>query len=370
MSELQIALLGLGAALVGAVLAYNAWQARQHRRQAESLLPKAETTDVLMAGRDDVRSEPGFGDAPAREPTIGPNEPPRRAAPADAAGDPAAAADLPAEWADGRVDCLLHVEFVNAVPAADLWAEQANWSGTLDKPLQWLGLDGRTARWRALLPQDTGSVTQLAAALQLVDRRGPLSEAALGTYLGGVREIAQRYSGLVELPEPAPVLARARELDAFCAALDLQLSLLLLPRQGSLSELPGAKLKPLLDTAGLRLEGERFVAVDADGAEVFALVCQAAAPFSPAQIETAGLTGLGFSLDVPRVTDGLQAFERMLAVARQIAEALGAQLADAQRKPLAEGTIAAIRSRIGELQSQMAQAGFPPGSVRALRLFS
>jgi hypothetical protein len=366
MSELQIAMIGFGVAIVLVVLAYNSWQARRLRKRTEALLPAA--PDVLMAGREDGRSEPTVTpDAVLPEPTF--------SAGADAGEEPDAEAlkpsvPLPAEWADGRADCLLCIEFVDAVPAAALWAEHAVWSATIDKPLQWLGLDAQSGRWRALLPQDQGSIIQLAAALQLVDRRGPLSEATLVRFLDGVHRLAQRFSGLVELPELAPLLARAGELDGFCAAVDLQLSLLVLPRQGSLGELPGARLKPLLEAAGLRLEGDRFVAVDAEGAEAFALTCSSATTFSAAQLDALGLTGISFHLDVPRVAAGLASFDRMMALARQCAETLGGQVVDAHQKPLAHATVEAIRTRIGELQAQLAQAGMPAGGVRALRLFA
>ena len=380
MSELQISLMGFGALVVAAVWVYNLWQARRLRQRAETILPQASTSDVLMAGRESepavLRNEPSFGNAVLQEPTFSDGSMPERGIPALRPEDTLAdgmhrsVPPLPGEWADGKVDCLLRVEFVDAVPVSALWAEQANWSGALDKPLQWLGLDDRTERWRSLLPQDSGNVSQIAAALQLVDRRGALGESALGTFLGGVHQLAQHFSGLVELPEHAPVLVRARELDAYCASLDLQLSLLVLPRQGSLSDMMGAKLKSVIEEGGLRLEGERFVATDADGAEVFALSCQSSTAFPMAQIDKQGVTGLTFSLDVPRVADGVKAFDRMVGFIRLCAEALGGQLTDAHKKPLPEATLAAIRQRIGELQGQMVQAGFPPGSVRALRLFS
>lgn len=381
MSELQMALIGFGVLLVVAVWAYNIWQERKHRQRAERILPSADT-DVLMAGKavEGERSEPGFA-APAPavppEPTFsapgeddtGGRDDPDAVSPEEAEAV-LAQRPLPAEWADGRADCLLRIEFVDAVPANELWAAHADWSATIDKPLQWLGLDEKSGRWRILLPHDAGNVTQLAVALQLADRKGPVSEATLTAFLGGAHQLAQRFAGLVELPSPTTVLALARELDAFCAGVDLQLTLHVVPREGSLNEMLGARLKPLLDAAALRLEGERFVAVDADGVEVYAVSGQSAAGFSAARLESQGLSALSFSIDVPRVVDGPAGFDRMLGFARQCAETLGGQLADPHQKPLADATIAAIRARIGDLQAQMAAHGIAAGSVRALRLFS
>lgn len=385
MSELQVALIGFGVLLVVAVWIYNIWQEKKQRRMAEAVFP-TEQPDVLMAGRAERQPERpaaprDFEHAVLREPTIGKPvpayTPPPPVAPPVAAepqsDEPKQAIAVPAEWADGRADCLLRIEFVDPVSVSALWTEYSSWAQTLDKPVQWLGLEERhgiDGRWRNLLPQDPGAVAEVAVALQLVDRKGPVDEAGLKAFLAGVHRFAQSFSGLVELPETAPLLAKARELDAFCASVDLQLALHVLPRQGSLNEMVGAKLKPVIDAGGLKLEGERFVAVDAEGAEAFALTCHAATPCPAAQIETQALTDLTLGLDVPRVADGAAAFDRMVAFARKCAEALGGQLTDPQHKPLADATIIAIRSRINELQAQMTRHGIPAGGVRALRLFT
>lgn len=390
MSELQIALIVFGALLVVVVWIYNLRQERKLRAQAEQLL-KPTQPDVLMADRGEERTEPAIATAAepqAREPTLEPlpEQAPDPVAPVVAPLDVPAAAPVqevdlllddveearsvtpvPEEWGDGQVDCLLRVEFVKAMPAATLRGEHAAWSSRLDKPIQWLGLDAHSGRWRTLLPQDPGSVAQLAAALQLVDRKGPVSEITLSAFIDGMHRLAQRCAGLVDLPAVQPLQARARDLDAFCASVDLQLTLHVLPAAG---EFAGARLKPLIEAAGLRLEGERFVATDAAGAEAFALTCQAATAFPLERLDALALTGLVFSLDVPRVADGAAVFERMVGFARQCAEALGGQLTDAHRKPLAEATIAAIHGRITELQGKMAERGMPAGGIRALRLFS
>lgn len=403
MSELQMALIVFGAVLVVLVWIYNLRQERQQRSRAEQLLQPTQP-DVLMADREPARAEPAIG-APAAEPV--PREPslaeeipepvepvPAPAVPpdAEAAGEavkeeilPASAteqeidlllddveavrliAPVPAEWGDSRVDCLLRIEFAQPAPVAALSAEHASWSGRIDKPIQWLGVAEEGAHWSALQALEAGKVTHLAAALQLVDRKGPASEITLSAFIDGVHRLAQRFGGRVELPAIKPLQARARDLDAFCASVDLQLSLHVLPNG---AELAGAKLKPLIEAAGLHLEGERFVAADAAGAEQFSLMCQAATAFPLDRIDAMHLSGLVFSLDVPRVAAGAAAFDRMLDCARQCAAVLGGLLADAHGKPLAEATVAAIRGRIAELHAKMVERGIPAGSVRALRLFS
>ena len=368
MSELQMALVGLGVLLVLVVWGYNFWQERKLHQRANSLLPKA-APDVLMAGREasSERSEPSvYADAPDEliEPSFAPPTPSPKVE------QESPVSPLPAEWADGAADCLLRIEFVDPVPVASLWVERSTMAAGIDKPMQWLGLDEKSGRWRALLPQDSGSVIQLAIALQLTDRRGPIGEVTLSAFLGGAHQLAQRFAGLVELPELGPLLQRANELDAFCAGVDLQLSVQVMPRSGSLNDMLGAKLMPLISNAGLREEGERYVLVDGDGVERFAMICVSAASTPVTHVETAALASALFMLDVPRVANGATVFDQMMALANQCADALGGQVADAHKNALPAAKLTAIRGRIAEVQTQMAARGMPAGSMRALRLFS
>lgn len=387
MNDLQIALIAFGGVLVGAVWGYNLWQEKKHRQRAEAVLPvkDAAATDVLMAGRESLpddapRSEPGFHDSGAgeeqKEPRFeGPQQESQAAGLAAFVASAATPAEkrivpVPAEWSDGLADCLLRIEFADPVSVAVVWAEHSEWTQRIDKPMQWIGFDGQALRWRTLRPQDAFSTTQIAAALQLANRKGAVNEKTLANFVSGVHQLAQHFSGLVELPDQPAVIDRAQALDGFCAGVDLQLDLFVIPRQGSLNNMVGAKLKPEIEKAGLRLEGERYVAVDAAEAEVFAMVCQAAVAFAPEQLDSARLTALSFSLDVPRVANGAAGFDRMVACARRCADVLGGQLVDAHKKPLTENTVTAIRNRIEDLQGQMKLRDIPAGGVRALRLFA
>jgi FtsZ-interacting cell division protein ZipA len=397
MSDLQIAMIVLGVVLVVAVWFYNRWLEKRHRQRAEQILPKPRA-DVLKA-RPAEKTEPGIA-APVADEAVAttvrnwqdpaelPDEPGFMDADLPLEPDTRTLGEMdevdlpldfdeladgqripvPEEWGDGRADCLLRMEFVAPVPIGVLWEEHKDWSASIDKPVQWLGLDEQARHWRSLFPQDAGKVKQVAVALQLVDRLGAVGEETLKRFVDGVTRLAQRFVGQVELPDVASVLTRARELDAFCASVDLQLSLHVLPARSP--QMSGAQLKPLMDAAGLRLEGERYVAFDAADAEAYALICRSATSFPAERVDAMELIDLIFSLDVPRVATGTATFDRLIAFARESAATLGGQLADAHRKPLGDATVAVIRGRIEELQQRMTERGIPPGSVRALRLFS
>lgn len=399
MSDLQIALIALGVALVVTVWFYNIWQEKQQRKRAEQLLPKS-AADVLMAGQKAPaaeKTEPGLAAAAAADeaadeaavttlPTIRepgymdadlPLEPESQALDGDSEVDLLLDIEeeqiprkvpIPEEWSDGRADCLMHIEFVAPVPVNVLWEEHKDWSIQVDKPIQWLGLDTQTGHWRSLLAHDTGRVSEVAAALQLVDRQGVVSAETLSAFIDGVARLAQRFVGQVQVPDAATLLVRARELDAFCASVDLQLSVHVLP--GKAPHMHGAALKPLIDAAGLKLEGERFVAFETDDTEAFSLICRSVTNFPADRVADMELIDLIFSIDVPRVAQGTQTFDRMIAFAHQCAAALDGQLSDAHRKALNDATVNVIRGRIGELQHRMTERGIAPGSLRALRLFS
>lgn len=403
MKELQIALIVFGVALVAAVWFYNRWVERKYRQRAGQSPPRADddapkgreekTEPGLMppaAGEDGetaVRTLPEARPLPVAEAAVPPEpsfmdadlplEPEQLSVPAGGEVDlpldfdeltERNAVPIPDEWGDGRADCLLRIEFAAPVPVPVLWEEHKEWSQGIDKPIQWLGFGDLTGHWRTLLPQDEGKVTQVAVALQLVDRLGAVSEETLRRFIEGVSRLARRFVGKADTPAPGPLLERARELDAFCASVDLQLSLHVLPK--NTAHMSGALLRPLIERVGLRLEGERFVAFNADETEAFALICRSMTAFQAERVEAMELIDLMFSLDVPRVADGVRTFDRLIDFARQCAAALGGQLADAHRKPLPDSTVATIRGRIEELQRRMTDRGIPPGSVRALRLFA
>ncbi|WP_131111256.1 cell division protein ZipA C-terminal FtsZ-binding domain-containing protein [Sulfuricystis thermophila] len=388
MKDLQIALIVFGVVLVLAVWLYNRIQEKRFlaRKEREALASAAAKPKTMPPGGETAspqparRIEPSLSTSPpgagAPEPSFMEADLPLEPEAAVPAGEVDLLLDVeeegipsvPAEWSDGSVDCLVRIEFVAPVPVQVLREEHRDWSERIDKPVQWLGLDEHSGHWHTLLPDDPGSVKHLAAALQLVDRLGAVSAETLAAFVEGMKRLAQRFVGRIEAPDTGALFERAQELDAFCASVDLQLTLHVLPKRTP--HLSGAALAPLIERAGLRREGERFVASNPDGSEVFALICRASTTFPADQVAANELTDLIFTLDVPRVAAGAQAFERLLDFARQCATSLGGQLADAHRKPLPEATIAIIRSRIVELQSRMAERGIVPGGVRALRLFA
>ena len=392
-SELQIALVGAGVSAVVVVWAYNTWQERKHRKAAESIF-RGGQDDALLDGAaagahegDDEERDPYDRDAfdhERREPHL-PDMPPAPELPPElkpvAAFVPAAEplpvppkdgpqlSALPALWADPLMDCIVDFSTAEPIPAAAVWAAQATWAGEMNKPLRWLARGSSTADWQLVHAHDAGSYAQWAASLQLVNRHGAISDREVACFIDGVAQVATEVGAAIDLPESDETVMHAVELDAICAAVDIQFVLHIVEASGGV--FAGTKLRGVAEASGLTLANDGcFHARDQDGIDLFTLCNMGQERLEPESIKSLATHGMTLSLDVPRVADGAVAFDQMLASARQLSKALGGILVDAQRAPLAEAMITGIRAKTIELQQTMRDAGIEPGSTRALRLFS
>ena len=385
-SELQIALIGAGVAGVAMVWGYNLWQDRQHRKTADrifkgghgdALLPEENGPETSSGVHDDERQEPHFGDEgrdPA-EPSGAEDEAEILAANATQEPQDSALPSVvfPVGCADAVADCVLLLVAAEPVAAPAVWAIQNAWAGELSKPVHWLAkrtADGAAeAAWQSVDAHDSGRYCEWAVAIQLADRRGAVSDDELARFFDGVQQLAQQTAAALELPSRGEIVMRAAALDEFCAAVDIQFVLHVVEASGGV--FAGTKLRGVAEAAGLALEADGvFRARDAEGGEMFTVANLGAERLEAESIKSLATHGLTLSLDVPRVTDGTLAFDRMLATARQLSGALGGVLVDAQRAPLADAMVDAIRAKTAELQQRMRAAGIVPGSPRALRLFS
>ncbi len=398
-SELQIALIGAGVVAVAMVWGYNAWQDSKHRKTADEIF-KSKQGDALLGDQEAPAAEGLAMEALRREPAerVDPSFPDDIDTPdeivevndadvsitdhAPTAGTEAKQESapniklssefkplLPEECADAVADCVLTMTGLDPVSAPAVWALHNVWAEEMSKAMHWLARDDAHGRWQVVGVDDSGHYREWAVALQLVDRRGPVSDSELGRFFDCVQQMAQEIGAVPELPSLAETLARAGALDEFCAAVDIQFVLHVVEASGGV--FAGTKLRGVAEAAGLVLESEGlFRERDATGSELFSVANLGAEPLAAETIKSLATHGLTLSLDVPRVSDGVLAFDHMLATARQLGERLGGVLVDAQRAPLSDAMIVAIRAKTKELQTRMRDGGIVPGSPRALRLFS
>ncbi len=384
MSDLQLGLLAIGAAVVVGVIAYNRWQEARVRRRTEGAFV-GRHEDILL-GRGEVGAAPAA--SPPREPAA---SSPRAAAPqpevdrtiehtlAVPAVDPASAAPpavrldesasrLAAGALDPAVDYIVELDCARAVTGADLARHaQALLGEGMIRPVHWEGFDDARALWRSVASE--GRYRRLRVGLQLTGRSGPADEEELTAFCGEVQEAALALAAQPDFPDAAAAAARAQELDRFCASVDVQIGLSVI---GSESHaFSGSKVRMLAESAGMAIGRDgRFHRLAEDGTELFSLANLEPMPFHAETIRTLQTRGVTALFDVPRVSASPSAFRRFIDFAHQLEQALGGVLVDDNRKPIGQAALEAIGQQLEGIHQTMAARGIPAGGPIAVRLFS
>ena len=195
MTDLQLGLLVVGAAVVAVVLVYNRAQERKVQREVQRAFGSGGRADALLDERPHH-----FIEKPVHQPVP----------PADGIPDP-------------RVDYTVELEIARGTLSATVLE---NW-----KPLEHRfgprallsGNDGDG--WRRVVAGDVRSLTALRAALQMVSRTGVVSEAELLEFRSTVETVGAALGAQMAAPEMREALEQARELDAFCSDHDIQVAL-------------------------------------------------------------------------------------------------------------------------------------------------
>jgi FtsZ-interacting cell division protein ZipA len=411
MGELLIWLIVLGVVAVVAVYVYNRMEEARFRKRTESAFAgqdgDALMDDELAPAAPGERIEPQLqadasaeapGPADRREPRAmsepaprsGPLPTPAAAiealkppvgavrpapdAPAGHAASTAAAARKPSapqrQPADAVLDPIAY--------SAEIYAREAIPSAALEQMLRAIGplvarvrLEGRPdagTPWTALDRTAYGATPHVRASLQLVDRRGAIGKQDLITFQSSVARCAASVAASASIPESEPFLSRARELDAFCAEVDVAVGINIVAPPGR--PFLGTRLRALAEAAGLRLADGAFVYPDNRGGVRFSLENQEQTRLLGEALRNLQTTGVTLVLDVPRLADGVSAFDEMVAVGRKLAVSLGGTLVDDNNVPVTDAGLEQIRAQLRAIYGGMQARGIPAGSPAALRLFS
>lgn len=372
MSDLQIGLGMLGVVVVASVFAFNWWQERQFRRRAE---------DSFASRHDDIlldQEAPAIPAAPPPPPAralaedetqrIEPRMEPQLESVSSESGVSAAPpAVLDAGLPRPEVDYIVEMRAGEFVVVEHLAKLQQQLVG-LGRRIAFSGFDYQTKIWGPLT-LDAARYTAVRAAIQLVDRSGPVTQEQLQMFGEAMRETAHHMSAIADLPDFAPALQQAAVLDEFCAEVDVVVGINVIARTGQ--NFHGTKIRALAEAAGFHLRPDGiFHTTDEQGATLFSLDNQESDPFLADKIRNLITPGITFLLDVPRVGNGLRAFDRMVAISRTMADALDGMLADDNRVMLNDTGLDRIRNQLRSIYAAMERRGIQPGSPLALRLFS
>ena len=171
-------------------------------------------------------------------------------------------------------------------------------------------------------------------------------------------------------PDVEAEAERAEALDRLCADVDVQIGLTLLKTDGT--SIPGTKLRGMAEAAGFRLASGRTLRMAARGLRATCITrCRtcATSPSRWIRCAASATNGVVFVLDVPRVADPARVFDQMKLAAKRLAQTLGAELVDDNRRPLDDAALAAIRKQVDGAAAALSDSGIEPGSPRALALF-
>jgi FtsZ-interacting cell division protein ZipA len=410
MGELLIWLIILGVVAVVAVYVYNRMEEARFRKRTESAFAgqdgDALMDDELAPAAPGERIEPQLqadasaeasGPADRREPRAISDPAPRsgplptpaaaiealkppvgtvRSAPDAPAGHAASAAaagrkpSVPQRQPDAALDPIAY--------SAEIYAREAIPSAALEQMLRAIGplvarvrLEGRPdagAPWTALDRAGYGTSAHVRASLQLVDRRGAIGKQDLIAFQSAVARCAASVAASASIPESEPFLARARELDAFCAEVDVAVGINIVAPPGR--PFLGTRLRALAEAAGLRLADGAFVYPDNRGGVRFSLENQEQTRLLGEALRNLQTSGVTLVLDVPRLADGVSAFDEMVGVGRKLAVSLGGTLVDDNNVPVTDTGLEQIRAQLRAIYAGMQARGIPAGSPAALRLFS
>lgn len=365
-TDLQLSLLLIGALIIAAVALFNRYQQRRfYRTRSDTANVAAQTSERPAAGIEPIvnedRREPTFK-IPSAAPVVTP-------AKAEQSGLDRPADDVPwPTWIDGNIDYVATIQPVDPVGGREFFAAPYR-SDVINRPLTWLGLNPASNQWERIRNASEAKYTRLIAVLQLLNRSGPATGAELGVFCDLVQQLAQQLMAVVECPDRQAALARAQQFDQICAAVDVEIALHALADEQR--PFPAAKLVALAESAGMRIVSDGTLQYD--GAHDFAqfrLRNEEQQPFIAGALDAITTHAVVFEIDVPRASEGIEAFDRMTQLAKRVVENLGGRLVDDNRQPLSDAAIAAIRGQLQNLYGTMQQHHLKPGSELALRLFS
>lgn len=361
MSDLQLSLIVIGVVVVGAVYLYNWLQEQRFRHHMQQAFSNARDDVLLKAGVESV-----LGDG-RLEPQLVPQE----AVPGTGEQEVALREPRGATAVAGFDAVLDYVTEINAdtVITDTLIAELMSRIAACGKPVHIAGFDPRSSDWEDAVRGKRGRYTRLRLGLQLVNRAGAVNPAQIAAFRDAVKGCADKIPAPATCPDVQAALQRARDLDLFCAEVDIAIGVNIVVREGA--SLAGARILALAEGMGFKLESDGvFHFRDARRQTLLTLDNHEPAPFLPERIKDITTHGVTLLLDVSRVEDGVAVLGRMLEIAMSLAAALDARLVDDNRVALTEAGIARIREQVGTIHAAMAARGIPAGSVRAQRLFS
>lgn len=241
--------------------------------------------------------------------------------------------------------------------------------GDITLPLAIHGLD-KEDRWHVVNESSfSATFKQGACSLQLADRSGPIAKQWLNKFQFAIEDAGLELNAHVEWQGSGDAMQRAIELDQFCLEVDQMVSVHI--AQGD-APIHGTKFKGLAEANGMQLKGDGKFHYLANGKEepLFVLIDTNNQPFTAESLRSNVLKSVTFQIEIPKVNNCEQVFNQMISMAQKMAASLNGRLVDDNQKPLGDLQIEKIRQQLKVIHATMVARGIMPGSPSSMRLFS
>ncbi|WP_142804466.1 cell division protein ZipA C-terminal FtsZ-binding domain-containing protein [Tepidiphilus sp. J10] len=365
-TDLLVALGGVLVIVTAGFFGYSKWQETRSRRTLERTLHTPSHDPLLDTRHDETpetSGEGGEGDLvldPVR------HAPARR----EYAAAPSVSR-APHHHPDGLkegVDLMVRLESLGGMDAAALREVVLREFRDSPRPVGWYVFDDASNDWQPLTAKTEGQYHLALASLQLADRSGAIGEKDYLRFTGGVERVADQLGAVPGAIESrVTVLERAAALDRFCAEVDVQIAVNVVPRN---APIPGTKIRAAAEAAGLTLgEDGLYRLLDDHGVPLYALADLDGRPFRQPDIKLHQANGVTLFLEVTKIPSPV-VFDRMFTFAEKLASTLDGQLVDDAGNPITPEAGRLIRERIAQIHQRMKAQEIPPGSSIARRVFA
>jgi len=347
-SQLQWALLAVGAAIVAVVVAYNAWQLRRSKpHDMDRPLEPEAAVEPKLDWLDDT-TLPELAQHVIEQ-------------------------DDAVTWDGGvlnaLIDTVVPVAFEQHISGDAVCAAMPATRRIGSKPLAIeVQVPDDPGWWQ---PRPGMRVCALRAGLQMANRSGAMNEIEFSEFVAVVQRLADTLGGAPDFADMMTEVGRARELDQFASQHDAQLAFVLQTQRAAWS------LGFVLHAAGQvgfqsgSLPG-RMVLPAADGSTeppVLTLLFDTQVALAE-QPHDMTLRRLRLVYDVAHVPIAERGYARMQDVAHALLEPMDADLVDDAGQPLTAAALAQIGQDVEQLCQTLAERELAPGSAVARRLFS
>ena len=213
--------------------------------------------------------------------------------------------------------------------------------------------------------------SDLVVSVQMVDRRGPVTESELTRTNSLVYELAEELNRKFQFDMTVEeAIDQALRLDHFCQRYDVLVIVNIAAQEGS--EFAGNDIQRIAERSRMQIgDMGMFHFLDPRTGHSRFTMANRFEPgnFDLTALKTFSTRGLTLFMSMPRVPDPLAVFDEMIAVAQYAASELSGELRDPDGGKIGESGVEKIRQQVTDIGELFHRVGIVPGSEEALRLF-